>query len=73
MSLAKVIEVIAEGETIEKAFENALDEASETVSSIKQIWADDIRATVENNKVTSYRIDAKITFEVDKSKKKQKS
>ncbi|HET6528489.1 MAG TPA: dodecin family protein [Balneolaceae bacterium] len=69
MSLAKNIEVIAEGETIEQAFENAVSEASETVSSIKQVWADNIRAVVENNKITSYRIDAKITFEVKKKAK----
>ncbi|HEX6981586.1 MAG TPA: dodecin family protein [Balneolaceae bacterium] len=69
MSLAKVIEVIAEGDTVEQAFENAVSEASQTVSSIKQVWVDDIRAIVEDNKVTSYRIDAKITFEVKKKAK----
>jgi flavin-binding protein dodecin len=71
MSLAKVIEVIAEGETIEQAFENALSQASETVDSIKQIWVDDIRAIVENNKITSYRIDAKMTFKLEKKKEKK--
>jgi flavin-binding protein dodecin len=69
MSIAKVIEVIAEGDTVEQAFENAVREASQTVSSIKQIWVDDIRAIVENNKISSYRIDAKITFEVKKASK----
>lgn len=67
MSLAKVIEVIAEGKTIEEAFNNALSEASNTVKSIKSIWADDIEGIVENNEIKKYRLKAKITFVVNKS------
>lgn len=66
MSLAKVIEVIAEGETIEEAFENAVAEASETVDSIKEVWIDGIEAKVEDNEILIYRINAKITFVINK-------
>lgn len=66
MSLAKVIEVLAEGQTIEEAFENAVEEASQTVDSIKEIWVDDIEAMVENNEIKFYRINAKVTFVVNK-------
>ncbi|HKL49171.1 MAG TPA: dodecin family protein [Desulfuromonadales bacterium] len=66
MSLAKVIEVLAEGKTVEDAVQGAVDEASETVNNIKGVYVKDIQALVENNKVTGYRINAKITFIVQK-------
>ena len=34
MSVAKVVEVLAEGDTIESAIQSAVSEASETVRSI---------------------------------------
>lgn len=66
MSLAKVIEVLAEGQTIEEAFENAVEEASQTVDSITEVWVDDIEAMVENGEIKFYRVNAKITFVVNK-------
>lgn len=65
MSLAKVIEVIGDGETIEKAIQSALSEASKTIHSIKSIYVENIQALVENQKVTHYRVNAKITFVLD--------
>lgn len=65
MSVAKVIEVIAEGDTVEQAFENAVGEASKSVNSIESVWADDIEAIVENDEVQAYRVNAKITFVVN--------
>ncbi len=62
MSIAKVIEVIAEGKSIELAVESALKEASQTIKGIHQIDIEHIYAKVENNKTVNYRIDAKISF-----------
>lgn len=62
MSLAKVIEVIAEGSTVEEAIENAVAQASETVHSIKSVWVENTQAIVEDDKVAYYRINARITF-----------
>lgn len=64
MSLAKVIEVLAEGNTIEQAVENSIQEASKSVEDIKHIYVKDFQAIVENNKVVKYRVNAKITFVV---------
>ncbi len=64
MSIVKVIEVISEGETIEKAIVNAIKEASHTIQDIKQIDVEHIHAKVENGHVTKYRIDARISFVV---------
>lgn len=65
MSVAKVIEVIAEGETVEQAFENAVSEASKSVKSIKSAWTGGVEAIVENNKIKYYRVNVKITFLVN--------
>lgn len=64
MSLAKVIEVIAEGSTIEEAVENAVTDASETVRGIEQVYVKDFQALVDDNQVTHYRVNCKVTFVV---------
>lgn len=65
MSLAKVVEVIGEGDTIEHAVNDTVTRAAKTIHSIKSIYLDNIQAIVENNKVARYRINAKITFVMD--------
>jgi len=66
MAIAKVIELISEGKSIEDALENALKEASKTVKNIKHIYAEGIQAIVNKNKISTYRINAKVTFIVGK-------
>ncbi len=65
MSIAKVIEVLAEGDSIENAFESAISDASPTVRSIKHLYVEGVQAIVEDNQVKKYRINAKITFVVE--------
>lgn len=62
MSVAKVIEIIAEGDSLEDATENALQEASKTVENIRNIYVDDYRAVVKGGTIDTYRIHAKVTF-----------
>ena len=62
MSIAKVIEIHAEGSSIEEAAAAALGEAAKTVDQIKSLYIDGIQAVVENNKITKYRINTKVTF-----------
>ena len=65
MSVAKVIEVIAESdESWEEAARKAVGEASETVRNIKHLWVEGMQASVEGNEITSFRMNAKITFVV---------
>ena len=65
MSIAKVIEVLAEGDSIEAAIQTAVTEASETVRGIKRVYVEGVQAIVEDNQVVRYRVDAKLTFVVD--------
>ncbi len=66
MKIVKVIEVIA---TSEKGFEDAaqvaVNQASKSVKNIKSIYIKEMKAGVENNKITSYAVNAKISFEVE--------
>jgi flavin-binding protein dodecin len=66
MSIVKVIEIISEGDSVENAVSAAVDEASKTVRNIKTVYVKDIQAIVQDNKVTKYRIDAKVSFVVGK-------
>ena len=64
MSVVKVIEIHAEGSTIERAAEAALQEAAKSVNQIKSIYIDDLQAIVEGNKIVKYRVNTKISFVV---------
>lgn len=63
-SVAKSIELLAEGDTLEAATEAAVAEASKTIDNIKNVYVDDYRALVEDGRIQSYRVHTKITFVV---------
>ncbi len=63
--IVKVIEVIgASDKGFTEATENAVAEAAKTVSNIRSIYIKHMNANVENNKIVSYAVNAKISFEV---------
>ena len=66
MSVAKIIEVVSEGKTIEEAVQNVVDDVSKTIHNIKGVDIKNFHAIVENNKVVKFRVDAKVAFVVDK-------
>ena len=66
MSTVKVIELLAQSEkSWEDAAEVALTKASESLHGIKSIYIKEMEAKVEDNKITAYRITAKISFVLD--------
>lgn len=65
MSVAKVIELIAEGDSIEDAIANAVKEAGKTIHGIKSVYVENITAMVDDKKITKYRVNAKVTFVLD--------
>lgn len=65
MSVVKIIEVIASSEkSFDHATEKALQEASKSVKNIHSIYIKEMNAKVENNKIVSYGVNAKISFTV---------
>lgn len=65
MSVAKVIEILAEGESIESAIESAVTEAAKSVKNIRHVYVQDFQGIVENNRIARYRVNTKVTFVVD--------
>jgi flavin-binding protein dodecin len=65
MAILKVIEVLGNSDkSWDDAAQKMINEAAKTVKNIKSIYVVDMSAHVENNKITEYRINGKITFEV---------
>ena len=66
MTILKVIEVMTESEkSWEDAAQRAVSHAAETVRNIRSIYIQDMEGKVKNNKITEYRINAKITFALE--------
>jgi len=65
MSVAKVIEIIAESEKgWEDAANNAVKEVSKTVKDIKHLYVKDMQAIIDDEKIVKYRLNCNITFVV---------
>ena len=66
MRVLKVIEVLAESnKSWEDAAQKAVTEASKSLKNIKGVYIENQSCVVNKSKITSYRINAKITFEVE--------
>ncbi len=66
MTMLKVLEVLAQSDkSWEDAAQNAVNQASESVRGIKSIYIKEMEAAVSNGKVSQYRINAKISFELE--------
>jgi flavin-binding protein dodecin len=65
MSVLKVIEVMASSpKSWEDAANIAVKTAGETIKGIRSVYIHHLSALVENNKISEFRVNAKITFEV---------
>jgi len=69
VSLAKVIEVIAESDkSWEDAAQNAVSEATETLRHVRHLYVKEMQAMVEDGRIVKYRLNANITFVLDPSR-----
>ena len=65
MTVLKVIEIMASSEKgWEDAARIAVENAGKTVKGIKSVYVKDMSAVVKDNKITEFRVNVKITFEV---------
>ena len=68
MAVVKVIELLAESEqSWEDAARQAVAEATKSVRGISSVYVSDFQATVENDKVKNFRINAKISFVLERT------
>lgn len=64
--VVKVIELLSQSPTSwEEATQNAVTEASKTLRNIRSIYVKEFEAAVENGKITEYRINGKVTFDLE--------
>jgi dodecin len=64
----KVIELLAESpKSWEDAASVAVAQAAKTLHNIKSIYIENFEAKVEGKKITAYRVNAKISFELEKA------
>ena len=66
MGVLKVIEVLSNSsKSWEDATKKAVIEASKSVKNIRSVYIQDQSATVKNGEVDEFRVNIKITFEVN--------
>ena len=66
MSVLKVIEVLSSSETSwEDATKKAVEKASKSVKHIRSVYVQDHSAAVKDGKVSEFRVNLKITFELE--------
>jgi dodecin len=74
MPVVRVIEVIATSETsFEDAIQQAVADAAKTLRNIRSVYVKEMNAKVENDRVVSYGINAKVSFELDETARDNKS
>jgi len=66
MAILKVIEVLANSEkSWEDATKKAVAQASKSVKNIRSVYIQDQSASVKDGEVSDFRVNVKITFEVN--------
>lgn len=66
MAIVKVIEVIAESPVSwEEATQEAIRQASKSVNNIQSVYVKEFKASVADDKVEKYLVNAKISFLVE--------
>ncbi|SEL62848.1 hypothetical protein SAMN04488008_104375 [Maribacter orientalis] len=63
MSVLKVVELLGNSnKSFEDAVQQVVNEASKTIKDIKSVYVQDMQVTVKDNKISQYRVNAKVTF-----------
>lgn len=65
MSVLKVIELLGNSTvSFEDAIQNVINEAANSVKNIQSVYVDHMYVDVKNNKISEYRVNAKVTFKI---------
>ncbi len=66
MAVLKVLELLSSSEkSWEDAAQKAVNEASKSLRGIQSVNIQNMSAVVKENKITEYRINCKVSFEVE--------
>ena len=65
--VVKVIELMSQSpKSWEDATQGAVEEASKTLRNVRSVYIKEFTAEVDEGKVTNYRINAKVTFDLER-------
>lgn len=63
MSVARITEITSEStKSFEDAVQLGVARANKTLKNVKGAWVQDQKVTVENGKISMYRVSLKVTF-----------
>jgi flavin-binding protein dodecin len=66
MAVLKVIEILSSStDSWEDATKKAVEKASKSLNGIRSVYVQDQSATVKDGKVSEFRVNLKITFELE--------
>ena len=66
MSVARVTELSATSETsFEDAINEAVARATRTLRGVEGAWVKDMNVNVEDGKITGYRVNVEVTFQLE--------
>lgn len=66
MAIVKVLELMASSsKSWEDATQQAVAEASKTLKHIRSVYIQDHSAVVKGNKIIEYRVNCKLSFEIE--------
>ena len=66
--VVKVIELLSESPKSWEDAQNAVREASRTLRNIRSLYVEEMTAAVENGRITSYRLNSKVTLELESTR-----
>ncbi len=67
MAVVKVIDLLGESEeSREDATRQGVAEATSTLRRVTSIYINEFQATVENDRVKTFRVDAKVSFVMER-------
>jgi len=65
--VVKVIELMSQSpKSWENAAQGAVEEAAKTLRNVRSLYIKEFTAEVDDGKVTNYRINAKVTFDLER-------
>jgi dodecin len=68
MAVVKVIELLAESEqSWEDAARQAVAEATRSLHGVTSVYVSEFQATVEDDRVTNFRVNAKVSFVMERT------
>jgi flavin-binding protein dodecin len=63
MPIAKISEISAtSSEGFEEAIRDGLERANKTLQNISGAWVNEMKVDCENGRITSYRVNLRVTF-----------